>query len=74
MLSSGRKTMTTREHILDFYSRPGLMKSPGRHADLFDSLPNDVGALVGIVQGLALHEFVAPSFYGVAVSDERKSE
>jgi len=74
MLSNGRKTMTTREHILDFYSRPGLTTSPGRHADLFDSLPNDVGALLSIVQGLALHEFVAPSFYGVTISDERKNE
>jgi hypothetical protein len=60
--------------ILDFYSRPAAMTSSGKYAVLFERLPDDVGALVGIVQGLTLHEFAASSLYGVALSDERKSE
>src|SRR5690348_8375007 len=66
--------MTAQKQILDFYSAPGAMTSAGRHAALLERLPNDVGALVPIVQGLSLHEFVASSMYGVTVSDERKSE
>ena len=66
--------MTTQRQILDFYSAPGAITSAGRYRALFEKLPNDIGALVRIVQGLALHEFVASSMYGVTVSDERKSE
>jgi Transglutaminase-like superfamily len=66
--------MTTQEQILDFYSAPGAITSAGRYGSLFERLPNDIGALVRIVQGLALHEFVAPSMYSITVSDERKNE
>jgi hypothetical protein len=66
--------MTTQKAILDFYSIPGSITSAGRYAALFERLPNDVSALVRIVQGLTLHEFVASSMYGVTVSNERKSE
>src|SRR5207249_10554692 len=59
---------------LDFYTRPAAMTSAGAHAALFDELPRDVAALARIVQGLALHEFVASSLYGVRIPDERKSE
>ncbi len=66
--------MANQEQILDFYSRPGMMTSPGKYAELFQRLPNDVERLVRIVQGLALHEFVALPFYGVTVSEQRQSE
>jgi hypothetical protein len=66
--------MTVRKAILDFYSRPGAMTSAGKYAGLLERLPNDVAALVRIVQGLTLHEFVASSLYGVALSEHRKSE
>jgi len=66
--------MPVRKTILDFYSRNGAMASAGKYAALLERLPNDVAALVRIVQGLALHEYVASSFYGVELSDERKSE
>ena len=62
------------EHVLDFYTQPSAMTSAGGHAAMFSLLPNDVGALVSIVQGLVLHEFAATPFYGVSVSEERKSE
>jgi len=66
--------MTTRQQILDFYSQPGAITSGGRYADLLERLPHDVESLVGIVQGLVIHEFVASSFYGVSIPDQRKSE
>jgi hypothetical protein len=53
--------MTVRKAILDFYSRPGAMTSAGKYAALLERLPNDVAALVRIVQGLTLNEFVAGS-------------
>src|SRR5262245_47272578 len=49
------------------------MSSTGKHARLFEELPADLAALVRIVQGLAIHEYMA-SAYGVTVSDERKGE
>jgi hypothetical protein len=66
--------MTKRKQILDFYSHAGPMTSAGKHADLLERLPNDLETLVGVVQGLAIHEFVAPSFYGATITDERRSE
>lgn len=65
--------MTTQQ-ILDFYSRPTAMTSAGKHAALFDKLPNDVGELTRLVQGLVLYEYVASDFYGFTISDKRKSE
>ena len=50
------------------------MTSAGRFAPLFDPLPRDVAGLTRIVQGLVLHEFVAADWYGVSISDERRSE
>jgi hypothetical protein len=43
--------MTVRKAIFDFYSRPGAMTSVGKYAALLERLPNDVAALVRIVQG-----------------------
>jgi hypothetical protein len=58
---------------LEFYSRPAVMTSAGCHAPLLDALPGDVAGLARVVQGLAIHEFMAPA-YGLAVPDERRSE
>ena len=62
------------DRILDFYKRPAAMTSAGRFAPLFDPLPRDIAGLTRIVQGLVLHEFVAADWYGVSISDERRSE
>lgn len=61
------------QEILDFYTRQSPMSSPGVYAGLFDELPNDLSALVRVVQGLAVHEFVA-DLYGVSVTEERRPE
>jgi hypothetical protein len=66
--------MKAREHSCsDFYVHPAVMTSGGKYAPLFDELPSDMAGLARIVQGLLLHEHAAPA-YGVALSDERKSE
>jgi hypothetical protein len=62
---------TTHEHTLDCYRRPGVMTSAGRHAALLDGLPGDVGELVGVAQGLVVHEHMG-AMYGVEISDERR--
>jgi hypothetical protein len=50
------------------------MTSAGAHASRLDTLPADVAALAGVAQGLAIHEYVASSFYGVTVPATRKRE
>ena len=66
--------MTTRQQLLDFYSRPGGMTSAGKFASLLAALPNDVAAIVRIVQGLGIYDVVAPDFYGFNIPDQRKNE
>jgi hypothetical protein len=58
---------------LDFYTGLAAMTSGGKYAPMFDELPQDLAALVCVVQGLLLHEHAAPA-YGVTLADERKSE
>jgi hypothetical protein len=59
---------------LEFYTEPGTMTTPGRHARLFDDLPRDLAALVRVVQGLTVHEYVASDFYGFQIPEDRKRE
>lgn len=54
--------MTTQQQILNFYARPTAMTSANEYAALFDGLPNDVGELTRIIQGLVLYEYVAFDF------------
>lgn len=46
------------------------MTDPGRHAAAVAALPDDLDALVAVVQGLLVHPFLAESLYGVAVTDD----
>ncbi|MCE7002651.1 transglutaminase domain-containing protein [Kibdelosporangium philippinense] len=46
-----------------------MLTSPGRHADLFQSLPTDVRALTAIGHGLLIHEYLT-HFYDVELSEE----
>ncbi|RCJ30622.1 transglutaminase [Nostoc punctiforme NIES-2108] len=66
--------MTLQQQILDFYSRPTGMTSAGEFASMLNTLPNDVAALVRIVQGLGVYDVVAPDFYDFNIPDERKNE
>jgi len=58
---------------LDRYRTPIAMSDPGRHAVLFDGLPRDPGALAGIVQGLLIHQHIAPA-YGATLGRDRQAQ
>ncbi|OLF12583.1 transglutaminase-like domain-containing protein [Actinophytocola xanthii] len=53
---------------LPLYAKQVGLTSAGRHASLFDELPNDVAALSSAAQGVLIHEHLAGS-YGVELSD-----
>jgi len=59
--------------IHDTYRTPAGMSDAGRHAAAIDSLPCDVAALARVVQGLMIHEHIAP-VYGVALSAEQHAQ
>jgi Transglutaminase-like superfamily len=40
---------------LSYYRAHGALSDPGAHAPTVDSLPDDVGALAGVVRGLLVH-------------------
>ncbi len=65
--------MGDREEILAFYRTPERMTSPGAGASLLACLPRDIPSLACTVQGLLLHEHIAPAS-GVELSDARRSE
>jgi hypothetical protein len=57
----------------DRYSRPIAMSNPGRHAALFDVLPRDASALAETVQGLLIHQHIAPD-YGVTLGRDQQGQ
>lgn len=57
----------------DTYRTPVAMSDAGRQARLFDGLPQDVDGLARIVQGLLMHEHVAPA-YGLTLSPEQHAQ
>jgi hypothetical protein len=59
--------------ILDTYRTPVAMSDVGRQARLFDGLPRDVGMLAAVVQGLMVHEHIAPA-YGLTLSPEQHAQ
>lgn len=61
------------QDVLDFYASPGAMTGAGRHAQALAELPSDVSALAKIVQGVAVHQYMANA-YGFDVPEARKAE
>jgi Transglutaminase-like superfamily len=57
----------------DRYLTPIAMSDPGRHAALFDGLPRDIGALANTVQGLLIHQHIAPA-YGVTLGRDQQAQ
>jgi len=57
----------------DLYRTPTDMSDAGRQARLFDGLPHDVGGLAEVVQGLMVHEHIAPA-YGLTLSPEQHAQ
>ena len=61
------------QKVLNFYAAPSAMTDFGPHTRIVQDLPNDVAELVRVVQGLALHEYMADA-YGVTIPEARKEE
>jgi Transglutaminase-like superfamily len=57
----------------DRYTRSIAMSDPGRHAALFNELPRDPSALAKTVQGLLIHQHIAPA-YGVTLSRDQQAQ
>jgi hypothetical protein len=59
--------------MLDYYAAPGPMTGAGRHAGALAKLPDDVAELARIIQGIAVHQYMADA-YGFQVPEARKGE
>lgn len=57
----------------DFYAQPAAMTGAGRHAQALAQLPDDVGVLAEIIQGLAIHQYMAGAYH-FDVPEARKAE
>ena len=57
----------------DGFRSPIDMSDAGTKARLLDGLPKDVGGLAKVVQGLLIHEHIAPA-YGVTLSAEQHAQ
>jgi hypothetical protein len=59
---------------LPFFETQSRMSSAGRHAPLFENLPEPMGDLVRIIQHLVVYDVVAPDFYGLELPKQRLEE
>lgn len=57
----------------DAFRAPISMSDAGANAALLDGLPSDVGGLAEVVQGVLIHEHIAPA-YGVTLSAEQHAQ
>ena len=55
------------------FRAPISMSDAGAKAALLDGLPRDVGGLAKVVQGVLIHEHIAPA-YGVTLSAEQHAQ
>jgi hypothetical protein len=58
---------------LDFYREPIDLSDPASQAHLFDGLPFGPAGLATVVQGLLMHEHIAPA-YGLALNGAKHAE
>lgn len=65
--------MTHLDDPLVFYAQQSFMTAPGAHADQFSELPDELGELCALVQGLLIHQYWAGA-YGYSIPQERVSE
>jgi hypothetical protein len=57
---------------LPYYTEPGPMTSPGRHAGLLGDLPHDVAGIANVLHGLVIHEHLA-GLYGVTLTEDDRA-
>jgi hypothetical protein len=56
---------------LAFYSKPGLMTDPGKHASLLAGLPDDLASLCSVVQNNLIHVFWAERM-GLSLTEDQQ--
>jgi hypothetical protein len=56
---------------LDFFTTSGQFTESGNYLATLKNLPDDISLLTEIVQGLAIHMFVAKPFYNYSISQDR---
>jgi hypothetical protein len=61
------------DDALEFYRRPSFMTDPGEQTDHFSGLPDELPALVKVVQGLLIHQYWAGA-YGFSIPEARVAE
>ena len=60
--------------IFAFYASHSPLTEPGEASALLEPLPNDLGALTRVIQGLGIYDVVAREFYGFEPPADRLSE
>lgn len=63
----------THDELLAYYLAPGPFTGLGAYREQIDTLPPDVAAIAKAVQGLLIHEALAPA-YKVVLAPERREE
>lgn len=59
--------------MLEYYTTHGIITDPGKYADLYKGLPDDVHGLVQVVTGLLLH-VGSLAHYKIELTQERQQE
>jgi len=65
--------LMTHDELLAYYTAPGPFTTLDPFAEQVDALPSDVGGIAKVVQGLLIHEALAPA-YQVTLPPERREE
>jgi hypothetical protein len=63
----------THDELLAYYTAPGVFTGVGGFAAQIDAIPDDVASIARAVQGLLIHEALAPA-YGVTLAPGRAAE
>ncbi len=61
------------DELLAYYTAPGVFTSVEGFEEQVDALPDDVASVAAAVQGLLIHEAMAPA-YGATLTPERRAE
>ncbi|HHF52307.1 MAG TPA: transglutaminase domain-containing protein [Candidatus Aminicenantes bacterium] len=63
--------MKSMRDIIKFYTKQGIITSPGTQGELFKAAPDDIPGMVSMIQNLFIHIHWA-SRYGISVTEEQK--
>jgi Transglutaminase-like superfamily len=58
----------------EYYTSTGPMTALGTHASEFRGLPNDLGSMCEVVQGVLIHRDIAPWLYDLKLTEEQRED